>query len=194
MWELEKLKRFYYNGKSISNNYICAHKNGHAYIIITKVASSSPRWKLYNVQCWNSSPSLNYISKNGTQKFLQFHFQIGCMTETEHFPPNVAKSQNVSLIDFKWNTLYLHLPIWFASFYRTLNPAPGHIWYQSIVAVPFESIIVRPKLVLLPLALQFHFLEKNAENFSTKALAINVVLFAIWWRALAYERLKLSKP
>ena len=95
MWELEKLKRFYYNGKSISNNYICAYKNGHAYIIITKVASSSPRWKLYNVQCWNSSPSLNYISKTGPQKFLQFLFQIGCMTETEHFPPNVAKTQSV---------------------------------------------------------------------------------------------------
>ena len=32
---------------------------------------------------------------------------------------------------------------------------------------------------------------KNAENFSTKALAIKVVLFTIWWKA--YETLKLLK-
>ena len=34
---------------------------------------------------------------------------------------------------------------------------------------------------------------KNAENFSTKALAIKVVLFAIWWSVLAYESQKLLK-
>ena len=34
---------------------------------------------------------------------------------------------------------------------------------------------------------------KNAENFSTKALAINVVLFALWWSALTYDRLKLLR-
>ena len=32
---------------------------------------------------------------------------------------------------------------------------------------------------------------KNAENFSTKALAMKVVLFTIWWSALACEKLKL---
>ena len=50
----------------------------------------------------------------------------GCITETEHFFTYVAEAK-MCLIDFKWNTLYLHLPIWFASFYRTLSPAPGHI-------------------------------------------------------------------
>ena len=35
--------------------------------------------------------------------------------------------------------------------------------------------------------------EKNAENFSTKALAINVVLFALWWSALANDRIKLLR-
>ena len=34
---------------------------------------------------------------------------------------------------------------------------------------------------------------KNAENFSTKALAIKFLLFALWWRALADERLKLLR-
>ena len=34
---------------------------------------------------------------------------------------------------------------------------------------------------------------KNAENFSTKALAMKVVLFAIWRSALAYERQKLLR-
>ena len=34
---------------------------------------------------------------------------------------------------------------------------------------------------------------KNAENFSTKALAINFVLFALWWSALANDRLKLLR-
>ena len=32
-------------------------------------------------------------------------------------------------------------------------------------------------------------IKKNAENFSTKALAIKVVPFILWWSALAYERL-----
>ena len=34
---------------------------------------------------------------------------------------------------------------------------------------------------------------QNAENFSTKALAIKVVLFTIWWSALAYETMKLLR-
>ena len=38
-----------------------------------------------------------------------------------------------------------------------------------------------------------NFILKNAENFSTKALAINVVLFALWWSALTYDRLKLLR-
>ena len=33
---------------------------------------------------------------------------------------------------------------------------------------------------------------KNAENFSTKALAMKVGLFALWWSALANERLTLK--
>ena len=35
--------------------------------------------------------------------------------------------------------------------------------------------------------------RKNAENFSTKALAMKVVLFEIKWSALAYERQKLLR-
>ena len=37
------------------------------------------------------------------------------------------------------------------------------------------------------------YFKKNAENFSTKALSINVVLFALWWSALTYDRLKLLR-
>ena len=48
-------------------------------------------------------------------------------------------------------------------------------------------------VIFLPLGDSPIWKVKNAENFSTKALAINVVLFALWWRALANDRLKLLR-
>ena len=35
--------------------------------------------------------------------------------------------------------------------------------------------------------------SKNAEDFSTKALAIEVVVFANWWSALAYAKTSMIK-
>ena len=59
--------------------------------------------------------------------------------------------------------------------YHRLDVTNSWHWYSEKIH-NFFDIIIENK-------------EQNAENFSTKALAIKVVLFVIWWSALANERL-----
>ena len=63
------------------------------------------------------------------------------------------------------------------------NDWTEHSYYQ--IPIIMNGFLLRSNSVWLK--------AKNAENFSTKALAIKVVLFAFWRSTLAYERQKLMK-
>ena len=139
-------------------------------------------------------------------------------SENLHTPlkPEAWKHRRMTMAEIYWQTLLLIAP--FRRSYRLYQ----HLYFIILETFGFEhawwvfwgeggdlgphfscwKVLPQQKLDLLlwkkskktsKLACELHCNMKNAENFSTKALAINVVLFALWWSALANDRIKLLR-
>ena len=117
-------------------------------------------------------------------RLLQRHHSFQGWDRSSSTRPLVEDAQTIDLCMIERGYHVFRLA--FSSF-------PVQCAYCTRRCIQLPNLRLPPALVLIVYLKIKKDFAKNAENFSTKALAINVVLFALWWSALTYDRLKLLR-